>query len=358
MKDTINSVLKKTVATMLTASLIVYSSGMISFAYDDNSEYDMSDIISSQVKEDTGCLDKNTEKSLNEKGVMDCDIEDFDNETINNINNSDNCYAAVSYYYVDDSNNDGKADEDDMYKLSDSQVDELIEEIYNSGEIEKFKSGEVVELENEPKSSQNKLEKSMGLCVNAFADSRTDSKDSQGGYLRQTITVSDAGKDSHGNPRCCVTYTSTWIKMPKNTKTDVVFLNTDGATIEKYETKYIFRSVVNGTNVTYDGVDDLSGNVKRNTDCIGTNVNLYDDKNNLSYIGHKIYFRVYAIVNNPRKGGFINAYGKYYHQETSKAITPSWGISTGVTASVAFSVSHQEKMHEITPSATVLFYYK
>lgn len=288
---------------------------------------------------------------------MDCDIESFDQETLNSINNSDNCYATVSYYYVNDSNNDGKTDENDLYKLSDHQVDELIEEIYNSGEIEKFESGEVVELENEPESNLSALENQIGLCVNAFADSKTDSKDSKSGYLRQTITVSDAGKDSHGNPRCCVTYTSTWIKMPKNTKTDVVFLKTDHATTESFLAKYHIKSVLNGTNITYEWTNDLSDNIKRNTDCIGASVNLYDDKNNLSAIGHTIYFRVFTIVNNPRKGGFINAYGKYFHQQASISITPSWGISSDGT-SIAFSASSKEKMNEITPSASVLFYYK
>lgn len=356
MKKLIGTVLKKATVTVMISSLIVYSSGMISFADNNVNEYDMTDVLINEIKEDTGILEEDVEKELNEDGVMDCDIENFDENTIDKINTGKS-RVEVSYYYVNDSNENGVVTQNDIYKLSDDQVDELVNEIYKSGEIEKFQSGEVVELNGNTDSNDKMSDGAMGLCINAFAGSDTDTHLSKSGYLRQTITVTDAGKDYYGNPVCAVAYTSTWVKMPKNTKTDVIYLRTDGATTRDYTAKYIVSYVVNGTKLTGEDIKDLKNDVKRDTDCMGVDVDLYDDGNGVTYTKHQIYLTENVIVNNPRKGGFIQAYGKYYHQETKKAIKPSWSISKGGIG-VGFSYDHMSKMHEIGPQAALIFNYK
>lgn len=148
---------------------------------------------------------KKVEEKLNEVGLFDSEIEQFDKETIDIIQNSS--YTQVSVVYYKEDNNTGE-----KIQMSQEEIDLLINEKIQDGEMEyKKKGGGIIE----------KMLKGIGIIpVDVKAASESDTDQSPSGALKSYLIVSQSKKGQ----KIYVTYTSTWLKEAYYREKDVMGL--------------------------------------------------------------------------------------------------------------------------------------
>lgn len=147
---------------------------------------------------DTGIISSDNEIKLNNQGVFDKEIEAFDSETINEIENSEEVYIFTEVVKQTETEMNGKI-ETSTCVLNQDEVDELIGELY-------FEQEEDKELKN----AENFFEEIEAEATRVVSVSKTDSTSSS--YLKKTLIVSQGSERPY---MAHVSFVCTWLKMPE-----------------------------------------------------------------------------------------------------------------------------------------------
>lgn len=116
--------------------------------------------IKEEKETNTGLIDKKIENNLNDLGVFDSEIEQFDDETLSLLNCGYDYHVDVVYY---DETDDG------LKKMSDNEVENYFNVIYADGRQDELHDGKVLEKVKENK--KNSILEKLGLEETAYAES-------------------------------------------------------------------------------------------------------------------------------------------------------------------------------------------
>ncbi|MGN9017928.1 hypothetical protein ACTNBM_02875 [Lachnospiraceae bacterium HCP1S3_C3] len=338
------------VAMVTATTLLNYYTGANIYASDDNyveSSYEQ--FLLEEAEESTGILDEDVEYELNMQGVFDREIEAFDEETINRLNDGAEYSVAVGYY---------EEDVNVITEMSDKDIEEYYDEIYEQNLQEDLREGNSIELENKVDNDKSIMEK-LGLVNTVYAEKST----TETNKLKFTlITTQSCNKTS-----IYVAGSAEWLKDPDNTLNDYLSISATGLdTIfddkQNYGACYRYEIYNYGGSVKpvkYSRADVKP--IKVNNNGISTCVNLCDNTPVDTYKNHKIYIGGHFYVNNRRSEGVIGVKLGYIHQEKKhdgnisiNATINSQG-KLGISASNSLKVS--DYYHNISTVPSMSFHF-
>lgn len=347
MKKEILNVLKKSLQGILVLGLLVSSFDMTTVKAQEivhNNDFNNKNLLPNylleEAKVDNTALSKKKEMELNLRGVLDEEINQFDEKTMKLLESDKDYSVNVQYYEVFD-------DEDSETKNT-KIVPMSYENINKSYDI--YKLGGV---ENTKKTTVSSNARSL-----VVKGPESTSKKSPSGAFKQTLVVGGAGNDL-----VKVSYTGTWLKAPKNRLIDLFGCYCKNATPEPgtIHAKYTCVRKIDGalTNLeshTYNEDKKIKVN-----DCgAAASANL---KNNTIggayiYVNHSVNISYEATIDT-REIPYIAVYGEYYHQESSLEVNPSLTLSYNgaIDISASVSISKVDRMHDMTPNVLLKFYY-
>lgn len=289
--------------------------------YDEDSE--LCQKLELDYENSTTDLSEEREKELNEIGVFDSDIEAWDDDMIEKINNA---YAySMSVMYYGENHEDGTLEE-----LTVEETDEVIKDVYGE---------ELEEKEEKDNIFEQALGNTVFGAVKASAKSSSDSGKEQSvdsGKVKQMIACIQTAKDKPIN----VIYTISWLVRPSHKKFDIagIYLGNASPNKESFKAhhKCLYRQIYTAPYVKEDEKVDyysVSGN--------GMSARYGLFNNNLVDIKDEVFVMSFDCTIKSRKNqNYIEATGVYYHCKVNKTISPGVSIgSGGISLSVSGGVS-------------------
>ena len=263
-------------------------------------------------------LSPEVERELNAVGVTDAAINELDNETISEIENSINTKVTISYFEVDEQNGD-------MKEMNKEEIDKFI----------KLQSKEGKNIEDENKIST--------YVYNEDKESKTNTT----GVLQQTIYACQQSKGG----KVSVTATASWLKEATYKGIDVFGVTTSNVQMDTssysctHKANYVHKDALTGklestakkTNPT--SFCDIGPGIAYNVNLFGTAKTENDQYCQETII---VKFSCKLINEKVKKMEFTS---HYFHAKTNKEFTPSIAIGTGgisVSVSGNSSISYTE----------------
>lgn len=286
------------------------------FLYEESEEY-------------TGLVDKEIENELNMQGVLDRDIESFSSETIEKLNAGEDYVVSVQYFEEEDN---------EIQKMSQYDVEEFFDEVYEERKEEKFHRGESFELEKQEE--EHSLMETLGLEEKVFA--ATESKTSSSGKLH-TVLLAFQTLDDH---RYMYTdATAEWIIEPNYTMNDYLCISVGGKDSVfdmnmPYFASYKYKLYCTGGSTQTQIFDRTDAKeLHFLTNGIYTCVNLCDDSPTYTVKNHILCVGGFIYVNNNTTDGVINIYLKYAHQQKKLNDKVSVSVSVNTRGDISFGLS-------------------
>lgn len=191
---------------LLLSFVMIFCAGILfpeDSGLDENFFVDMK--IKDEINLDKTMLNSDKERYLNSLGVMDEDIQQYDDEMIAQINNAnvEDIFAKVEYYTVDDSveNADNAIDDSECVAMSKSEINSLFQEKYYNDYKNKTPFVSTVKAETKNTATFSKV---VTMVKQSIAY--------EGEYLT-TVAVK-------------------WLKMPINRSLDVLHIEWDNAYLD------------------------------------------------------------------------------------------------------------------------------
>ncbi len=309
-------------------------------------------------------LKKNIEKKFNEQGVLDTEIENFEKDDINRINQSDEIYIYTEYVAVDEKENTS-------HIMNQKEIDQLIEEKYED-DIKQY-------------TSENGFLYHIGTFTgvvpeNVSAATRTNYSDS--GCFKKTIIITQARK---GNYRAHVSAYFTWITEPAIRAADCMSIFFSGAEIVdntnatcKYyytwtdmEKEYTgnWKYLIKDKKMCDDYTKDMKA--RWNIDAGLTSyaiacVDLKDDysfttidyKRKFVVTNHYIVMQMDVVKDGNDRSRYFTSQTKYYHQQFLVTLDPKVSIDTSGKVSFSGMLSKDKYMHSMGSVLTYQYIWK
>lgn len=263
-------------------------------------------------------LSPEVERELNAVGVTDAAINELDNETISEIENSINTKVTISYFEVDEQTGD-------MKEMNNEEIDQFF----------KLQSDEGKNIEDENKIST--------YVYNEDKESKTNTT----GVLQQTIYACQQSKGG----KVSVTATASWLKEATYKGIDVFGVTTSNVQMDTssysctHKANYVHKDALTGklestakkTNPT--SFCDIGPGIAYNVNLFGTAKTENDQYCQETII---VKFSCKLLDEKVKKMEFTS---HYFHAKTNKEFTPSIAIGTGgisVSVSGNSSISYTE----------------
>lgn len=263
-------------------------------------------------------LSPEVERELNAVGVTDAAINELDNETISEIENSINTKVTISYFEVDEQTGD-------MKEMNNEEIDQFF----------KLQSDEGKNIEDENKIST--------YVYNEDKESKTNTT----GVLQQTIYACQQSKGG----KVSVTATASWLKEATYKGIDVFGVTTSNVQMDTssysctHKANYVHKDALTGklestakkTNPT--SFCDIGPGIAYNVNLFGTAKTENDQYCQGTII---VKFSCKLFDEKVKKMEFTS---HYFHAKTNKEFTPSIAIGTGgisVSVSGNSSISYTE----------------
>lgn len=263
-------------------------------------------------------LSPEVERELNAVGVTDAAINELDNETISEIENSINTKVTISYFEVDEQTGD-------MKEMNNEEIDQFF----------KLQSDEGKNIEDENKIST--------YVYNEDKESKTNTT----GVLQQTIYACQQSKGG----KVSVTATASWLKEATYKGIDVFGVTTSNVQMDTssysctHKANYVHKDALTGklestakkTNPT--SFFDRGPGIAYNVNLFGTAKTENDQYCQETII---VKFSCKLFDEKVKKMEFTS---HYFHAKTNKEFTPSIAIGTGgisVSVSGNSSISYTE----------------
>lgn len=263
-------------------------------------------------------LSPEVERELNAVGVTDAAINELDNETISEIENSINTKVTISYFEVDEQTGD-------MKEMNNEEIDQFF----------KLQSDEGKNIEDENKIST--------YVYNEDKESKTNTT----GVLQQTIYACQQSKGGKVN----VTATASWLKEATYKGIDVFGVTTSNVQMDTssysctHKANYVHKDALTGklestakkTNPT--SFCDIGPGITYNVNLFGT---AKTENNQYCQETIIVKFSCKLFDEKVKKMEFTS---HYFHAKTNKEFTPSIAIGTGgisVSVSGNSSISYTE----------------
>ena len=263
-------------------------------------------------------LSPEVERELNAVGVTDAAINELDNETISEIENSVNTKVTISYFEVDEQTGD-------MKEMNNEEIDQFF----------KLQSDEGKDIKDENKIST--------YVYNEDKESKTNTT----GVLQQTIYACQQSKGG----KVSVTATASWLKEATYKGIDVFGVTTSNVQMDTssysctHKANYVHKDALTGklestakkTNPT--SFFDRGPGIAYNVNLFGTSKTENDQYCQETII---VKFSCKLFDEKVKKMEFTS---HYFHAKTNKEFTPSIAIGTGgisVSVSGNSSISYTE----------------
>lgn len=208
--------------------------------------------------------------------------------------------------------------------------------------------GEQYEDEIRKEEKVNSIEKVFGIKdVYASDVVSEDTKNADGGTIKQAVILTYTGKKISGCKEVLVYCVSTWITPPRNRGYDVAGVTLKNLTPYEGVNAYYYVTEYDHSNPgrVIERLCNVKCEHKENENGMAVYFNLEDDKSYAYYKNHKIVFYFYALVDNELQK-HVTASGHYYHKTSHLNVTP--GISIGYDSiTVCVSVSTSTKVTEL-----------
>lgn len=309
-------------------------------------------------------LKKNIEKSFNEKGVLDAEIENFENDDINRINEAGEVYIYTEYVAVDEKRNIS-------HVMNQEEIDDLIEDKY-AEEVEQFTLSDGI---------LHQIGTFTGIVpTKVNAATKTNYSDSK--CFKKTIIITQAKKGSY---KAHVAAYFTWITEPSIRATDCMSIFFSGAEIVdnnnatcKYyytwtdmEKQYTgnWRYLIKDKKICDDYTNDMK--TRWNIDAGLTSyaiacVDLKDDysfttidyKRKFVVTNHYIVMQMDIVKDGNDRSGYFTSQTKYYHQQFLITLDPKVSIDTNGKISFSGMLSKDKYMHSMGTVLTYKYIWK
>jgi hypothetical protein len=285
---------------------------------DDESQSALCEKLWNDYNINTTNLSPEVERELNAVGVTDAAINELDNETISEIENSINTKVTISYFEVDEQTGD-------MKEMNNEEIDQFF----------KLQSDEGKNIEDENKIST--------YVYNEDKESKTNTT----GVLQQTIYACQQSKGG----KVSVTATASWLKEATYKGIDVFGVTTSNVQMDTssysctHKANYVHKDALTGklestakkTNPT--SFCDIGPGIAYNVNLFGTAKTENDQYCQETII---VKFSCKLFDEKVKKMEFTS---HYFHAKTNKEFTPSIAIGTGgisVSVSGNSSISYTE----------------
>lgn len=285
---------------------------------DDESKSALCEKLWNDYNVNTTNLSPEVERELNAVGVTDAAINELDNETISEIENSINTKVTISYFEVDEQTGD-------MKEMNNEEIDQFF----------KLQSDEGKNIEDENKIST--------YVYNEDKESKTNTT----GVLQQTIYACQQSKGG----KVSVTATASWLKEATYKGIDVFGVTTSNVQMDTssysctHKANYVHKDALTGklestakkTNPT--SFCDIGPGIAYNVNLFGTAKTENDQYCQETII---VKFSCKLFDEKVKKMEFTS---HYFHAKTNKEFTPSIAIGTGgisVSVSGNSSISYTE----------------
>lgn len=285
---------------------------------DDESKSALCEKLWNDYNVNTTNLSLEVERELNAVGVTDAAINELDNETISEIENSVNTKVTISYFEVDEQTGD-------MKEMNNEEIDQFF----------KLQSDEGKDIKDENKIST--------YVYNEDKESKTNTT----GVLQQTIYACQQSKGG----KVSVTATASWLKEATYKGIDVFGVTTSNVQMDTssysctHKANYVHKDALTGklestakkTNPT--SFFDIGPGITYNVNLFGTAKTENDQYCQETII---VKFSCKLFDEKVKKMEFTS---HYFHAKTNKEFTPSIAIGTGgisVSVSGNSSISYTE----------------
>lgn len=325
--------IKKVVAVVLSVFLGIYSNvwnayGDIYVNNNQVSEGSLEKFIEEEKETNTGLIDEEVENDLNDLGVFDSEIEQFDDETLRLLNEGHDYFVNVMYYEETD---------DGLEKLTDNEVEEYFEEIYEEGKEDDMHEGIVIE-ETETEDNKSIFE-ALGLVENVYAKTRTDETNK----IKFVLTGVQTSKQE-----IYISAQAQWKENPTFRGSDYIGVYAHGkdsvyeACKARYASaNYSYNMKATGGSVKADTTRLLeSAKVITNStsNAIGAHIYLKGDTPGRIFSSHVVTIGGYFFVNDYDKKGVIDVGMQYVHQKKKVDGTINAGLSVNAGGQIVPSV--------------------
>lgn len=288
-------------------------------------------------------LSEEREKELNEIGVFDSDIEAWDDDMIEKINNA---YAySMSVMYYGENHEDGTLEE-----LTAEETDEVIEDVYGE------------ELEETKEEKENILEQALENTVfgavkakaKSYSDTKIQSVDS--GKIKQILACIQKTKGGDIN----VIYSNLWLVRPFHVKTDVAGVSLKNATPLSgtakayYKYEYMFSDFGKWQKPEKPRYTDK---IKQSGFGVAAEFEFMYSSPKLEFRNDLFIIDFDCKIDDKKKRTGICATGNYCHCTAKRTVSP--GICIGVDSiSVSVSGSYSDVYKTVLPNPMVNFFPK
>ena len=316
----------------------------------------LSTFLREEMGKDTHNLDESVERELNSKGIFDEEIERFDNDLINDLEEADVISVKNEYIAVNESG--------EYYNMDREMVNEIIDEKY---------------IKNKDKCSKNFLEnvlESVGIIpITTYAAAKSNI--SSGEYLKKSIIII---QPKGGIYTAHVTITFTWLKEPSNRCIDIPVVYFAGADIVdnskasciyyyKVTSKVYDDGILKTVCVNEEDKKSYTTNMKSYW-CIDTGnasyayalVDLCDDfiyrKAGQWYTDHMIIMQMDVKKDEHDTDNAFTPQVRYYHQKSSINISPSVSIEVGGKASFSGGVAFSNNFYPTGETLNITYNWK
>lgn len=278
----------------------------------------------------TGILEDDIERQLNLQGVFDSDIRDMDEDTIEELSNGEEFKVEVQYFEETD---------DDMEIVSEEEVEEYFEEVYNEGQSKKLHRGESINISKKNKRTKTILQR-IGLEEEVFALTKPET--SASGMLRTVLVVYQSAIDKKTIHTCAL---AEWLSEPKYRLNDYLCISSYGKDTVfnknmEYVATYQYDLYCIGGSVKpqiYTRQD--SKDIMFCPNGFYTYVNLCDDAPGYYVKNNKIFLKGYFSVNDYNRDGDIFVYVRYAHQQKKLKSNVSVNVSINSAGTISFGLS-------------------
>lgn len=187
------------------------------------------EIISTEISNNTGVIEPNVERLLNQAGMLDSEIEEFTAEDIQNIENASEITIKSEYCEINDETGE-------CTKMDDSEIEEYYKEYYYQNYGVKNK---VDKKNTKNKCIANKFLETMGILpITAYAAyTEAVTKTTKGGKFKHTVLLTDTNS-INGKKAAYFKYTIQWLETPKYCFDDYFTLDTTGLIIKPNDANY------------------------------------------------------------------------------------------------------------------------
>lgn len=187
------------------------------------------EVISNEMDKNTGIIKPDVEKMLNKAGVLDCEIKEFTDEDIENIENANEITIKSGYCEIDDET--GQCTE-----MDDDEIEEYYEEYY----YDNYSPEDKPEIKNTvDKSIADKLLENIGIFpITAYAAySNSETLTTKGKKFKHTVFLTDTNS-IYGKKTAYFKYVVQWLEAPKYCFDDYFTLDTTGLIVKPKDAEY------------------------------------------------------------------------------------------------------------------------